>query len=183
VLGVHDDARQPRRIEQAFFLIEVPRAVLLCHQAALQAVCELCHRALQVHELLVEITAQPRQLLGVAKLLGGQYLIELRGVGVIVEIRRKIARRRVRAPRHDAFVAVVRHVGVGHGVTVHLRALVRLFGAGVHARILPGRAFVVALVAVALVLLLVLAAFLIVLLGLLAFVLAEAEIGKDAPGE
>src|SRR5215469_9293110 len=37
---IDDDAREPRRIEQAFLEIELPRAVLLCHQAALQPVGE-----------------------------------------------------------------------------------------------------------------------------------------------
>ena len=52
-------AGKPRGVEQPFFLIEIPAAILLCHQAALQAVGEPCHRALQARQLLVEIGAQP----------------------------------------------------------------------------------------------------------------------------
>src|SRR6266404_2777617 len=48
---IDDDARQPRRVEQAFFEVEVPDAVLLRHQAALQPVGETGDDALQVGEL------------------------------------------------------------------------------------------------------------------------------------
>ena len=61
---------QPRRIEHAFFQIEAPGAVLLRHQAALQAVGEAADDALQRLQLLIEISAQPRQLFGVAQLFG-----------------------------------------------------------------------------------------------------------------
>ena len=67
---IDDDARQPRRIEQAFLEIEFPGAVLLRHQAALQPVGEPRHHALQMRELLVEIAAQPVELLRLAQLLG-----------------------------------------------------------------------------------------------------------------
>jgi len=43
---IGDDACQARRIEHAFLQIEIPRAVLLRHQAALQAVGETRHDAL-----------------------------------------------------------------------------------------------------------------------------------------
>jgi hypothetical protein len=51
---VDDDPRQARRIEIAFFEIEVPGAVLLRHQAALQPVGEAADHALEIGELLVE---------------------------------------------------------------------------------------------------------------------------------
>ena len=70
---------QARGIEHAFLEIEIPGAVLLRHQAALQAVGEPRHDALEVGELLVEIVAQPRQLLGVAEVLGRDLLVELVG--------------------------------------------------------------------------------------------------------
>ena len=74
---VDDDARQPRRIELAFFEVELPGAVLLRHQAALQAVGEARHHALQMRELLVEIAAQAIQLFRLAQVLGRDGLVEL----------------------------------------------------------------------------------------------------------
>ena len=73
---IDDDARQPRRIEQALFEVELPGAVLLRHQPALQPVGEPRDDALQVRELLVEIAAQPVELLGLAQILGGDGLVE-----------------------------------------------------------------------------------------------------------
>ena len=75
---IDDDARQPRRIEQALFEVELPGAVLLRHQPALQPVGEPRHHALQVRELLVEIAAQPVELLRLAQILGVDGLVELR---------------------------------------------------------------------------------------------------------
>src|SRR3546814_14070295 len=46
--GRDDDAREPRRVELAFLLVEIPRTVLLRHQAALEPVRALGHRALQM---------------------------------------------------------------------------------------------------------------------------------------
>ena len=70
LIRVDDDARQPRRVEHALLEVELPGAVLLRQQPALQAVGEAADDALQMGELLVEIGAQPRQLVGVAELLG-----------------------------------------------------------------------------------------------------------------
>ena len=75
---VDDDARQPRRIEHALLEVELPGAVLLRQQPALQPVGEPADDALQMRELLVEIGAQPRQLVGVAQILGVDDLVELR---------------------------------------------------------------------------------------------------------
>ena len=72
-----DDARQPRRVEDALLEIELPGAGLLRQQAALQPVGEPGDHALQVGELLVELVAQPRQLVGVAQLVGLDDLVEL----------------------------------------------------------------------------------------------------------
>ena len=74
---IDDDARQPRRIELPFLEVELPGAVLLRQQTPLQAVRETADHALQVGELLVEIGAQPRQLVGVAQVLGVDDLVEL----------------------------------------------------------------------------------------------------------
>ena len=65
--GIDDDPREPRGVEQPFFLVELPAAVLLRHQPALQPVGELGDDALELDELLVEIGAQPGQLLLVAQ--------------------------------------------------------------------------------------------------------------------
>ena len=75
---IDDDARQPRRIEQAFLQVELPGAVLLRHQAALQAVGQPRHHALQMRELLVEIAAQAIELFRLAQILGRHRLVELR---------------------------------------------------------------------------------------------------------
>ena len=66
VQRVDDDARQAGGVEDAFFEVEVPRPVLLRHQAALQAVGEAADGALEMGELLVEIGAQAVELGGVA---------------------------------------------------------------------------------------------------------------------
>ena len=73
---IDDDARQPRRIEQAFFEIELPGAVLLRHQAALQAVGEARDHALQMRKLLVEIAAQAVEFLRLAQILRADDLVE-----------------------------------------------------------------------------------------------------------
>ena len=52
-------------------------AVLLRQQAALQAVGEAPDDALEMGELLVEIGAQARQLVGIAEILGVDDLVEL----------------------------------------------------------------------------------------------------------
>ena len=75
---IDDDARQARRVEHAFLEVELPGAVLLRQQPALQPVGEPADDALQMRELLVEIGAQPRQLVGVAQILGLDDLVELR---------------------------------------------------------------------------------------------------------
>ena len=67
---VDDDARQARGVDDAFLEVEVPAAVLLRHQAALQAVGEAADGALQMGELLVEIGAQAVELGDVAEILG-----------------------------------------------------------------------------------------------------------------
>ncbi len=79
---IDDDARQPRGIEHAFLEIELPGAVLLRHQAALQPVGEPRDHALQMRELLVEIAAQALQFVRVAEIFGRDLLVELRREGL-----------------------------------------------------------------------------------------------------
>ena len=62
-----------------FFEVELPGAGLLRQQAALQPVGELGDHALQMLQLLVELLAQPGQFLGVAQLLGVDFLVDRRG--------------------------------------------------------------------------------------------------------
>ena len=57
---------EARRIEQALFEVEFPGAVLLRHEAALQAIGKAGDDALKMGKLLVEIAAQPVQFLGLA---------------------------------------------------------------------------------------------------------------------
>ena len=69
-MRVDDHARQPRGVEQALLEIELPGAVLLRQQAALQAIGEAGDDAREMLQLLVEIGAQALQFLGLAQLLG-----------------------------------------------------------------------------------------------------------------
>ncbi len=132
---IDDDARQPRRIEDAFFEIEFPGAVLLRHQAPLQAVGEPRHHALQVGELLVEIAAQAVELFRLAQFLGRDGLVELGGEGAIIRPARLVGAELARPLRLArgfgvAHIGVVGHVGgrridgfgggIGHVLGRHL---------------------------------------------------------------
>ena len=75
-MRIDDDARQARGVEHALFEVELPGAVLLRHQPALQPVGEAGDDALQVRELLVEIAAQPVELFRLAQILGVDDLVE-----------------------------------------------------------------------------------------------------------
>ena len=96
--GVDDDARQARGIERALVEIEIPAAILLREQAALQPVGQPRDRALKRHELLVEERAQPVEFLGVAQFLGGNDLVELLGEDLVAERGRVIEDGQVGAP-------------------------------------------------------------------------------------
>ena len=84
LLRVDDDARQARRIEHAFFKVELPRTILLRHQTALQAIGKTRHDGRQVLQLLVEIGAQPLEFLGLAQVLGMQDFVMLVGKGLVI---------------------------------------------------------------------------------------------------
>ena len=84
LLRIDDDAHEAAGVEHALFEVELPRAVLLRHQLALQAVGEARDDGGEVAELLVEIGAQALQLLGLAQFLGGDDLVELAGIGLVV---------------------------------------------------------------------------------------------------
>src|SRR6266446_1948476 len=78
------DAGESSRIEQSLLKVELPGAVLLRHQPALQTVRKPRDHALQVRELLVQIAAQPFELLWFAQVLGRNGLVDpsLRVLGV-----------------------------------------------------------------------------------------------------
>ena len=127
MIGIGHHARQPRRIEHALLEIEVPGAVLLRHQAALQPVGQPRHDALQMRELLVEIAAQALQLVVVAEILGRDHLVEFRREGVIFRAARLVGAARIR-PRRLARRLVVAEFAVVEGVRRGgLRAFHRAF--------------------------------------------------------
>ena len=114
---IDDDARQPRRIEHALFEVELPGAVLLRHQPALQPVGEPRHHALQMRQLLVEIAAQAVEFLRLAQLLGGHDLVEPDGERPVVRPARLVLAGCAAATARPAFpiahLGVVGHVGRG----------------------------------------------------------------------
>src|SRR4029077_12478080 len=95
-----------------------PRAVLLRHQTALQAIGEARDDALKMRELLVEGARQAGQFLGLAQILGRDRLVELRDVGMIVGSARLVCPMLARPPRlvrglRVAHIGIVRHIGGG----------------------------------------------------------------------
>src|SRR5574338_1042448 len=84
-----DDARQPRRVEQTFLLVEVPASRLLRQQPPLQSVGEPADDVLQPAHLLVEIGPKPPKLLLVAQLFGLDDLVETGGEGLVACRRRQ----------------------------------------------------------------------------------------------
>ncbi len=135
MIGIGHHARQPRRIEDAFFEIELPGAVLLRHQAALQPVRQPRDDALQMRELLVEVAAQPLQLVMVAEVFGGDHLVELRREGMIFRPARLVLAVRI-GPRRLARRFVVAELAVVERVAGGgLRAFHRAFGHVVRARL------------------------------------------------
>ena len=90
---IDDDARQPRRVEHALLEVELPGAVLLRQQPALQPVGEPRHHALQVRELLVEVAAQALQLLRLAQVLGRRSSRRIAGERPVVGSARLVLRR------------------------------------------------------------------------------------------
>src|SRR5579883_137573 len=113
--GVDDDAGKPRRIEQPLLQVEFPRAVLLRHQTALQPVGEPRHHALQVGELLVEISAQAVEFLGLAQVFGGNDFVEPGDERLVVGTARFVLAPLARPPRlgralRIAHFGIVRHI-------------------------------------------------------------------------
>lgn len=127
---IGDHARQPRRIENAFLEIEIPGAVLLRHQLALQAIGEPRHDVLQMRELLVEIAAQALQFVVLAEIFRRHDLVEFRRKGMIFRPARLVAAAAGRAMGLArrfvlAHLVVVKRIAGGrlralHGVFRHL---------------------------------------------------------------
>src|SRR6185312_2151011 len=93
--------------------IEFPGARLLGHQAALQPVGEARDDALQMGELLVEQVTQPRQLVGIAQLLGLDRLVARRREG-LVELVLRAAGGVARQHAGPAGLARIVVAGAGH---------------------------------------------------------------------
>ena len=116
--GAHDHAGQPRGIQQAFFLIEIPAAVLLRHQAALQAMGQLGDGALQIGELLIEELTQAGELFLIGQIGGLHDLVEPVGPDVIAKIGRLVP---VRAIGAYGLHALIAHIAFHHlAIVVHL---------------------------------------------------------------
>src|SRR5258707_583808 len=110
------DAGESSRIEQSLLKVELPGAVLLRHQPALQTVRKPRDYALQVRELLVQIAAQPFELLWFAQVLGRNGLVVFCDEAAIVRPARLVLAMSARAPR------LGRSLGITHfGVVGHLR--------------------------------------------------------------
>ncbi len=73
--GIDHHSGQARGVEQAFLEVEGPGAVLLGHQPPLQPVGQARDHAGEGGQLLVEIGAQPLQLLGLAEVGGSDDLV------------------------------------------------------------------------------------------------------------
>ena len=95
---VHDHAGQPRSIDQALIEVEVPAAVLLREQSALQTVGEPRHGAVQRLQLLVEERAQALELVRVAELFGADDLVIGAGEDLVAEGLWVIEDREIGAP-------------------------------------------------------------------------------------
>ena len=180
---IDDDARQPRRIEQAFLEVEFPGAVLLRQQQPLQPVGEPRHHALQMRKLLVEIAAQALELFRLAQILGADDLVELGGERPIIRTARLVALV-ARPPRlgggfRIAHLRVVGHVGgrridrLGGAVGQFVGRGLGLFEA--HALAVGGIGGLAVLAGFVLAVLLV-AVFAFLLVGIAAAILAHVEI-------
>src|SRR5207248_2143024 len=133
---VGDDARQPGGVEQALVEIEFPGAGLLGHQLALQSVGEPRNDALQMRQLLIEQMAQPRQLVGVAQLIGFDDLVRSDAEGAVYRGVVVAAARLLAGTAGTARVVVAR---TGHHLAVtRLGGVLRVLGRSLGGRTLVG---------------------------------------------
>ena len=101
---------------------------MLRHQPALKPVGELRDRALQVHELLVQIGAKPRQLVLVAEFARLDHLVEAGRPRLVVELRAEVGERPVRADGEHPFLALVAKLARCIGVELLLRSVALAVG-------------------------------------------------------
>ena len=118
-MRIDDHAGEAGGVEHALLEVEVPGAVLLGHQLALQPVGEPPDRALQIAQLLVEEGPQPLQLVGRRKALRADLLVVVAAEYLVAECFRVIEHIDVGPPglaRVGHLVAVcvgVELVGIG----------------------------------------------------------------------
>src|SRR5262249_10486610 len=105
------EALESGRIEQSLLKVELPGAVLLRHQPALQTIREPRDHALQMRELLVQIATQPLELLWFAQLLGRNSFVVSRDEAAIVRSPRLVLTMPARTPRLGRGLRVT-HLGV-----------------------------------------------------------------------
>ena len=110
----YDHPRKPCCIQHAFFLVEIPAAVLLRHQPALEPVGKPSDNALKPRQLAVEIGPQTVQFLGIAKISRLDHFVKSIAIGFVVKILGKIGPRPVRAHGHHPIIALVAGVAIGH---------------------------------------------------------------------
>ena len=127
--GVRDHPREAGGVEVAFLEVELPGPDLLGEQAALEPVGELADDALQVRELLVEVRAQPAQLVRLAELRRVDGFVVVRAIGVVLVAVGEVA------PRLGAPDRLARGLGV---------LVAELQAAGVEAVRVPGVGLVLA---------------------------------------
>src|SRR5260370_31691952 len=118
------DAGESSRIEQSLLKVELPGAVLLRHQPALQTVRKPRDYALQVRELLVQIAAQPFELLWFAQVLARNGLVVFCDEAAIVRPARLVLALPARAPRPRPRLALTHFVVARRLPPAHLRPLV-----------------------------------------------------------
>ena len=104
--GIGDHPGEAGGVEVAFFQVEFPGPDLPGEQPALEPVRKLADDALQVRELLVEVRAQPVQLVRLAELRRVDDLVVVRAVGVVLVAVGEVA------PRPGAPGRLARGVGV-----------------------------------------------------------------------
>ena len=114
------DAGNAGGIEDAFLDIEIPGAVLLCHQAALQPIGEPCHHAGEIDQLLVEKCAQPFEFDAVADIFRPRHLVKLGGEHLVIADRRLVGERQFRPLGLARIGRIVFLIEVA-GVVRHLR--------------------------------------------------------------
>ena len=121
----HHNPSQPRGVEHPLFLVESPTAVLLRHQAALQAVGEFGDDRLQARQLLIKIGAQAVQFVFVGKFGRGDRLVIFGRPDLVIALRQMVP---IAALRGDRLHTVVAHLAVGTVLVIHVLLVVICLG-------------------------------------------------------